>query len=130
MFLKIGREKEQESLKVRDVSVFSKDTIEQLVHIFRDWRDMQRADFQLRAPVFFREFEQINKRFILIEIRNPRGDELRMLLPSELIISLSEFLDVAAEAVVGKLEGVQRLVVLFLENGERTVKILKVCLRK
>lgn len=53
-----------------------------------------------------------------------------MLLHSKLIISFSEFLNMTAEAVVGQLEGVQRLVVLFLENGERTMQILKVCLRE
>lgn len=83
---------------------------------------MQRADLRLRIPIFFRELEQINKSFILIEIGNPRLNELRMLLQTKAIISLSELLDVAAEAVVGQLETVLRSIVLLLQNSERTMK--------
>lgn len=91
---------------------------------------MQRTDLQLRAPVFFGEFDEINKRFILIEVGNPRRDELGMLLHPKVIISLSEILDMAAEAVIGQFEAMQCCVVLLLQDGNRTVKILKVSLRE
>lgn len=82
---------------------------------------MQRTDLQLRAPIFFGEFDEINKRFILVEVGNPRRDELGMLLHPKIIISLSKLLDMAAEAVVGEFEAMLRLVVLFLQDGNRTM---------
>lgn len=91
---------------------------------------MQRTDLQLRAPIFFGEFYQINKRFILIEVGNLRRGELGMLLHPKVIISLSELLDMTAEAVIGQFEGMQFSLVLFLQDGKRTVKILKVSLRE
>ena len=87
---------------------------------------MQRTDLQLRAPIFFGEFHKINKRFIFIEVRNPRCDELGMLLYPKVIISLSKLLNMTAEAVIGQFEAMMLFVVLFLQDGKRTVKILKV----
>lgn len=87
---------------------------------------MQFTNLQLRAPIFFGEFHEINKRFILVEVGNPRYDELGMLLHPKVIICLSKLLYMTAEAVIGQFETMMLCVVLFLQDGKRSMKILKV----
>lgn len=91
---------------------------------------MQSAYFQLRSPIFFGEFEKINKTVILIEIGDPRLNELRMLLQPKSIITFTELLNMAAEAVVDQLEAMLCSVILLLQNCERAIKTLEVSLRE
>jgi hypothetical protein len=118
MFLEVGGEEKQKPFIVGDIAIFLKNFGEKWIEVFGYRWDMYMVEVDFLVGVGLGELQQINKGVIVIEGGDPRLDQLRVLRCPKAIVGIGELLDMAAEAIIGELEGVQVLGVVLLEDVE------------